>query len=92
MLPEKIEILDWNEFGFFGHLLDVYRKLFFNSPITSKTRPYGFVFSPYPTATMNCRNDVSLGSSGSVWGRKGVIGGHLYKVWKAYERSRGRGA
>ena len=41
-----------NEFGFFGQLLDVYRKISVTSLITSKNKAIRFCFFPYPTATM----------------------------------------
>ena len=48
----KIEISDCNEFGFFGQLLDVYRKIFLTSLITSQNKAIRFCFFPYPAATM----------------------------------------
>ena len=39
----KIEISDCNEFGFFGHLLNVYRKIFLASLITSLPRCNNYV-------------------------------------------------
>ena len=52
VLHSKIEISDCNEFGFFGQLLDVYRKIFLTSLITSQNKAIRFCFFPYPAATM----------------------------------------
>ena len=38
----KIEILDCNEFGFFGQLLDVYRKIFLTSLMTTQNKAIRF--------------------------------------------------
>ena len=38
--------------AFFGHLLDVYRKIFLTSLRTSQNKAIRFCFFPYPAATM----------------------------------------
>ena len=48
----KFEISDCNEFGFFGQLLDVYRKIFLTSLITSQNKSIRFCFFHYPPATI----------------------------------------
>ena len=55
----KIEISDCNEFGFFRQLLDVYRKIFLTSLITSQNKAMRFCFFPYPAATMGKIENLS---------------------------------
>ena len=57
----KIEISHCNECGFFGHLLEVYKKIFLTSLITSQNKAVRFYFFSYPAATTVCgpKNDMS---------------------------------
>ena len=46
------EIWECNECGFFGHLLDLYRKIFLTSLSTSHNKSIWFCFFPYLAVTM----------------------------------------
>ena len=45
---QNIEISDYNKYGFFGHFLDVYRKILLTSLVTSQNKTIRFCFSLSP--------------------------------------------
>ena len=49
----RIEISHCYEFGFFGQLSDVYRKIFLTSLIISQNKAIRFCFFPYSAGTMS---------------------------------------